>query len=198
MGVSGAGPEYGRVGVNGTRARFCGAWKASTSNLNHDGLGFLAALITGEFKRVLDERYRISLPAELASEVTDASGESILAKERAGCLSLWPAERWLQRVDAGVAIIQQKIELGRLEGRWDDVQRFGRLLSTRHRPVKLANRSRLVIPEGFREFLGVPANSELMLVGAGICVELWNPVEWLACLREDMPQFGQVFKQLSD
>ena len=154
--------------------------------------------ITGEFKRVIDDRFRISLPPELAESVSDEAGDCVITKERAGCLSLWRAGDWQARFDAGVGIIKQKIQAGRMEQRWSDVQRFGRLLSTRSRPVRLANRSRLVIPEGFREFLDVPPESEVMLVGAAICVEIWNPLAWQALLREEMPEFGPLFKHLAD
>ena len=84
-----------------------------------------------------------------------------------------------------------------MEERWTDVQRFGRLLSTRHTRVRLANRSRLLLPEPFREFLGVAANQDVMLVGAVICVEIWNPAAWLEVLRQEMPEFGQLFRTLS-
>ena len=78
------------------------------------------------------------------------------------------------------------------------MQRLGRLLSTRSRTVKLANRARLLIPEGFREFLDVAANQDVMVVGAVICVEIWNPQAWLDVLRQDMPEFGPLFKELAD
>jgi MraZ protein len=154
--------------------------------------------ITGEFRRVVDDRYRIALPPELAEPVTDDLGDCILSKERYGCLSLWRAADWSQRFESGVSLIKQKMTHGRFEQRWNDVQRFGRLLSTRSRGVRLANRSRLVIPEGFREFLDVPAESEVMLVGAAICVEIWNPKAWQDMLRSEMPEFGPLFKNLAD
>lgn len=153
--------------------------------------------VTGEFKRVIDDRFRITLPAELAEPISDANGDVIVAKERQGCLSLWKAADWQQRVDDGVGLIRQKITTGRMEQRFGDVQRLGRLLSTRSRIVRLANRSRLVVPEGFREFLDVPPNGEVMLIGAAICVEIWNPQAWLELLRQEMPAFGPLFKELS-
>jgi MraZ protein len=154
--------------------------------------------ITGEFKRVIDDRFRITLPSELAEPIADAEGDVILSKERAGCLSLWRSADWQQRMDDGVSLIRQKITAGRMEQKWTDVQRLGRLLSTRSRTVKLANRSRLVIPEGFREFLDVSPDSEVMLVGAAICVEIWNPQAWLELLRQEMPAFAPLLKELSD
>ena len=155
-------------------------------------------LITGETKRTLDERFRVTLPPELARAVSDETGGTILAKERPGCLSLWRPDDWQKRLDDGVALIRQKIASGRMHQRWTDVQRLGRLLSTRYRTVQLANRSRLLVPEGFREFLDVAAGQEVMIVGAAICVEVWNPAAWMDVLRQDMPEFSVLFEGLAD
>ncbi|MCA8998594.1 MAG: division/cell wall cluster transcriptional repressor MraZ [Planctomycetaceae bacterium] len=154
--------------------------------------------LTGEFRRALDDRFRLTLPAEFATEITDDAGETILAKERYGCLSLWRAADWRQRISDGMSLIRGKIQAGRMEQRWTDVQRFGRLLSTRTCDVKLANRSRLLIPEGFREFLDVEKGGDVMVVGAVICVEIWNPQAWLEQLKSDMPEFGDLFRELSN
>ena len=154
-------------------------------------------LITGEFKRTIDDRYRLSLPTEWVDAVTDAQGQTILVKERYGCLSLWSAEEWQERIDQGVELIQQKIKAGRREQRWSEVQRLGRLLSTRQTTLKLANRCRLLIPESFRSFLGVAPNQEVMVVGAVVCLEIWNPEAWLETLKQDMPDFNPLFKELT-
>jgi MraZ protein len=156
------------------------------------------SFVTGESRRTLDERFRLQLPTEFAGAVIDEAGETIVAKERGGCLSLWPAREWRERLDAGVGLIRQKIAAGRMEQRWGDVQRLGRLLSTRSTTVKLTNRSRLLIPEGFREFLDVASGQDVVIVGAVICVEVWNPRVWLEQLRQDMPEFGPLFKGLTE
>ena len=153
--------------------------------------------ITGEARRTIDDRFRITLPPELAELIADSDGNCILAKERAGCLSLWKAADWTKRIDDGVAILKLRIQAGKMESRWSEVQRLGRLLSTRSKSVTLANRSRLLIPEGFRELLDVPVNQDVMIVGAAICVEIWNPAAWLEALRHDMPEFGPLFTDLS-
>jgi MraZ protein len=153
--------------------------------------------ILGEFSRTLDERYRLSLPTELAELAAGRRNECILAKEQAGCLSLWNADTWQQRLDQGVELVSGKMQAGRLEGRLEEVQLLGRLLSTRHKTVQLAGRGRLSIPDGFREFLGVEQGGEVIVVGAGVCVELWNPRAWLTFLEARMPEFRQLFDKLS-
>ena len=110
--------------------------------------------LLGEFQRTLDERYRLSIPSEVGDALAAESPNCILAKERPGCLSLWSAPVWQARLDEGVELVKQKMRAGKLQERIAEVQLFGRLLSTRHRLVQLAGRGRLVIPEGFREFLG--------------------------------------------
>lgn len=153
--------------------------------------------LTGEYRRTIDDRYRLMLPPEFADAVSDDSGDVIAAKERAGCISLWKPADWQQRLDSGIALLRQKIDSGRMEQRWGDVQRLGRLLSTRHQTVRLANRSRLLVPDSCRGFLGVDAGKEVVVVGAVICVEVWNPDAWNSVLRDEMPDFGELFKQLT-
>ncbi len=154
-------------------------------------------LLFGEYRRLLDERFRVSIPAELSESLLADDDESILAKERFGALSLWSAARWSEKLDQGVRLVQEKIHAGRLDGRIDEVQRLGRLLSTRHTRVRLAGRGRLVLPEGFREFLGVDAGGEVLVVGAAVCIELWQPKVWFEYIQTSMPEFRQLFDQLS-
>lgn len=156
-----------------------------------------AEFLLGEFRRTLDDRYRLSVPGELGDSLSADSGECILAKERPGCVSLWGAAVWQARLDEGVELVRQKIKAGKLDGRIGQVQVLGRLLSTRHKAVRLAGRGRLLIPEGFREFLGVDPGSEVLVVGAAVCVEIWNPPAWLKYLEVRMPRFRRLFDQLS-
>ncbi|MBN1396347.1 MAG: division/cell wall cluster transcriptional repressor MraZ [Pirellulales bacterium] len=153
--------------------------------------------LLGEFQRTLDDRHRLSIPNELADVLTAESADCILAKERPGCLSLWSAAVWRSHLEEGVELIKQKMRAGRLQNRIGQVQLFGRLLSTRHRPVQLAGRGRLVVPEGFRDFLGVAPGGEVQIVGAAVCVEIWSPDWWLKYLQGRMPRFRRLFDQLS-
>jgi MraZ protein len=156
------------------------------------------ALITGEFVRSLDERHRLALPPELHQALCpDNTEDCVLAKERHGCLSLWRADDWRAKVQSGVELIRQKIATHRLEGNLAKVQLFGRLLSTRFRDVKLGDRGRLVIPEGFRDFLGVNPGNDAVVIGAAVCVELWHPDRWRVYLQKRMPRFNPLFAELA-
>jgi MraZ protein len=156
----------------------------------------MSKLILGEAARLVDERFRLSIPAEFVEALAAARGECVLAKEQPGCLSLWNAADWQGRWQEAIQLVEAKLVARRLEGRLDDLQRLGRLLSTRHRPVQLAGRGRLVIPEGFREFLAVEPNGTVMIVGAAVCVELWQPEKWHEQIGCEMPEFGGLLARL--
>ena len=162
-------------------------------------------VILGEFPCKLDQRWRLSVPGEmveaLMAEVSTAdSPRCVLAKERPGCLSLWKEETWQSKLAARIDLAKQKVE----GGLWDDqlgrVQLLGRLLSTRHQEVELAGRGRLLIPRSFRPFLGVEPEKkqgQVMVVGAAVCVEIWNPEAWLKYLQKRMPKFRRLLQELS-
>lgn len=153
--------------------------------------------LLGEFPRTLDERYRVAIPGELASGLTVEGAQCVLAKERPGCLSLWNARNWQTRFDSGVELVKGKMRAGKLEGRLEQVQLLGRLLSTRHKTVELGDRGRLLIPEGFREFLNAEPGGEVIVVGAAVCVEVWTLPSWRAHLESHMTDFTKLFDELS-
>jgi MraZ protein len=154
-------------------------------------------LLIGEFVRTLDERFRLAIPPELLEPLLATGPKLVLAKERAGCLSLWSASLWKPRMDAAVDVVRSKLEAGLLAQRLGQVQELGRLLSTRQQTVSLAGRARLVLPEGFREFLAVEPGGSLMVVGAAVCVELWQPAAWTAYVSSEMPGFRQRIDDLT-
>lgn len=153
-------------------------------------------LILGEATRTLDDRYRMSVPPELVEALAAPDARLILAKERPGCLSLWNEAAWKTRLEEGVELVERKILARRLDDRLEEVQRLGRLLSTRHTPVQLAGRGRLVVPEGFREFLGIEPGGDVMVIGAAVCVEIWHPDPWREYVGLQMPEFRELLERL--
>ncbi|MDY0169548.1 MAG: division/cell wall cluster transcriptional repressor MraZ [Thermoguttaceae bacterium] len=155
-------------------------------------------LILGEYRAAIDNRHRLSIPEKLLAAFPNPPVECFLAKERAGCLSLWEAAQWRQKLDARVAVVEQKLRAGVLgERRVGQVQLLGRLLSSRHAEVTLAERGRLVVPKSFREFLGTEPGGEVLVVGAAVCIEIWNPTAWEQYLEARMPRFRKLFDRLS-
>ncbi|MEO1990652.1 MAG: division/cell wall cluster transcriptional repressor MraZ [Pirellulales bacterium] len=154
-------------------------------------------LILGEYVRTLDQRFRLGIPSEFLDILNAQGHQLILAKEQTGCLSLWPENVWRPHIDSAVNLIHSKLHAGKLSQRIQEVQELGRLLSTRHKVVSVAERGRLVIPEGFRGFLSVEPKTDLIVVGAAVCVELWEPTAWNMFVSEKMPVFQKKIDALS-
>ncbi len=151
----------------------------------------------GEFVRAVDDRRRVSLPADWVKGLDGAEGACVLVKERPGCIALWNATTWRARFDPGVELLEAKYRGGRLDDRLGQLQSLGRLLSTRHTDVVLGGRGRVVLPESFLQFVDVQPGGELTLVGAGVCIEFWNGPLWRAYLDEQISQFQSLFDQLT-
>lgn len=154
-------------------------------------------LILGETRRTLDDRFRLSIPPEFIPLLGGEQADCILAKERRGALSLWNQREWQGTFDAGLDVIRGKLRAGTLTARITEVQRLGRLLSTRQTSLTLAGRGRLLLPEGFRDFLGVEAGGEVVLIGAAVCLEIWNPAAWLVYLEKSMSKFRTLYSRLT-
>jgi MraZ protein len=157
-------------------------------------------IILGEFQCTLDARYRVSVPGELSRLLKIPSPQCTLAKERPGCISLWNSQVWRAKVDVRVDLAKQKVRAGMHDDNIGHVQLLGRLLSTRHENVELDAKDRLLIPKSFREFLGVLPGKQrggLMVVGAAICVEIWDSEAWIEYLRRRMPSFRKLVNKLA-
>ena len=130
----------------------------------------------------------------------DASAAPIPAAAAAPAVpesAMWLDTRALNCYEGDAARRSWLLTPGLLTQRMGQVQELGRLLSTRQQTVSLAGRSRLVLPEGFRDFLAVEAGGSLMVVGAAVCVELWQPAAWNAYVTSEMPGFRQRIDDLT-
>ncbi|MCA9269602.1 MAG: division/cell wall cluster transcriptional repressor MraZ [Planctomycetales bacterium] len=155
-------------------------------------------LVHGESLCSIDERFRLAMPPELAGPLGLADGDCWLVKERPGALSLWPSSASeADQFAASLELVQQKMRLGRLRDRTEQLMVLGRLLSTRRAEVKVDGRHRLTLPKGFREFLGVEAGGQVYVVGAALCIEIWRPDAWIQYVEEHMPDFRKLFEELS-
>ncbi len=153
-------------------------------------------LVLGEYRRVVDVRFRLSIPTEILDGLDLADGNAVIAKERPGCLSVWNRDKWNSRLDSNLQVIESKLRAKGISDKPENLQRLGRLLSTRHRDIQIAARGRVVIPEGFREFLMVDAGSEVLVVGAAICIEIWAIDAWRECLRDEIAGFNSLMDEL--
>jgi MraZ protein len=136
-------------------------------------------LLTGAYERTLDEKLRLALPRSLR-EVLRAEKQLVLTPGTDGSLSLFPgqafaalAERLAERSPTG-----------------HEVRAFSRLLYAQSNRVELDSQGRIRLPAELARLANL--DGEVVLLGVGDRVELWNKSRWEAYLTELQPRYDQL------
>lgn len=138
-------------------------------------------LLTGTFARSLDEKLRIPLPKPVRDELK-AEGGSILfvTPGTDGSLAVYTPdilEHWADR-------LAQSSPTGR------DIRTFGRLFYAQAYRTEVDGQGRIRISQ---ELVTLAAlTKEVVVVGAGDHLELWDKSRWDAYLAQHQPRYDQI------
>ena len=124
-----------------------------------------ATSFTGEFRHSLDERGRVAIPARFRPRL--AAGAT-LARWLDGCLGLFPQEEWvaLSEKIAGLPVTNQP------------ARAFARFMFSGAVETELDRQGRVLVPSYLRDYAGVAAGGDVVVVGAHSRIELWSPQAW--------------------
>jgi MraZ protein len=136
-------------------------------------------LLTGTFERTLDEKLRLALPRALR-ELLVGQGQLILTPGTDGSLALFP-----QRAFADLTA-----KLAARSPTSQDVRAFSRLLYAQSQAVEIDSQGRIRLPSELARLAGL--EGEVIMLGVGDRVELWNRVRWEAYLADLQPRYDQL------
>lgn len=126
------------------------------------------SIFIGEFTCKLDDKGRFKVPSELRRQidrVVDGSVERFhIRKGFDGCLACYPGGTW----EDHLAKINARVNPNDPEAR-----NLFRIYSRNGKDIFLDSAGRLLIPANLLELSGI--RSELVILGAGNSLELWNP-----------------------
>jgi MraZ protein len=143
-------------------------------------------LLTGTYERSLDEKQRLTLPKRFR-ELLAGQGQLILTLGTDGSLSLFPQPAF--------AALTEKLAARSPTGQ--DVRAFSRLLYAQSQSVELDSQGRIRLPAELARLAGL--NGDVILLGVGDRVELWNKSRWEAYLAELQPRYDELAESaLSD
>ncbi|WP_419917577.1 division/cell wall cluster transcriptional repressor MraZ [Candidatus Poriferisocius sp.] len=126
-------------------------------------------MLTGEHRRSLDDKGRLSLPAAFRSVLAEGAYVAIYK----GCLGIWTAGEArgaLERLEAAV-------RAGETPG--DELRRFSASLE----PVSVDAQGRLSLPATKRELVGM--GKQVVLLGVFSRGEVWDEAAWDS-LQDDL------------
>jgi len=129
-------------------------------------------LLTGEFKVTLDEKGRISLPAQLRR---DLPGESLrLTKGEDNCLWLFPAAKWEELVST--TIMENTDPFSK-----KDRSLLRRLIGP-SQEVEIDKAGRIPIIQGLREWAGL--SKDCIVLGQINYIEIWDEARFQQYLAD--------------
>jgi MraZ protein len=130
----------------------------------------------GSFQHQLDEKGRLSLPAQFRREATDQ--RFILVQAYAPSLALYPETEWLEVEE-------------RMQGMMRDPAARLWVLSVMSNAVEVTPdaQGRILVPAPLRA--AAELDGQALLVGAINKVEIWNPAKFEEAVRGAAPDFNK-------
>jgi MraZ protein len=126
-------------------------------------------LFLGEHRHALDEKGRIIFPVRLREEL---GPQVTLQKGIDPCVYVFPPAEWERQVANVASLPTTKPE----------ARRYARFFFSQAQSERVDRQGRLTVPHSFREYAGLVR--EVVIVGAGARVEIWDAEQWASQLTE--------------
>lgn len=138
-------------------------------------------LLTGTYHRTLDDKFRFAMPKRLRTRLEAmAESEVYLTPNLDGSLAIYPAtvfdqlgEKFSQATPAA-----------------QDVRTFSRLFYAQAEHVELDGQGRIRIPAELAQLAGL--DKEVVLLGVGPHLEIWDRQAWETFRGVHQPQFDEL------
>jgi len=140
-------------------------------------------LLTGDYKVTLDEKGRISLPAQLRKILGEAE-LTLTQNDYENCLWLFPAEEYKEK------LMQYSKNTNLLTKRDRD---FRRRLFNSH-PIEIDKVGRIPIVQNYRDFAGLI--KDCIVLGQGEYIEIWDEERYRRYLLDSKEDFVAVSEEL--
>ena len=143
-------------------------------------------LLTGTYERSLDDKQRLALPKRLR-DVLANQGQLVLTPGTDGSLALFPEQAF--------ATLTEKLAARSPTGH--EVRAFSRLLYAQSQSVEIDSQGRIRLPAELARLAAL--DRDVVLLGVGDRVELWNKSRWEAYLSDLQPRYDELAESaLSD
>jgi MraZ protein len=136
-------------------------------------------LLTGTYERSLDDKLRLPLPRPIR-EVLAEEKQLFLTPGTDGSLSQMPQRAFSQ--------LAEKLAARSPTGQ--EVRAFSRLLYAQAHPIEIDGQGRIRLPAELAQLASL--EGDVVLIGVGDRVELWNKSRWDAYRTDILPQYDQL------
>ncbi|MCL2758972.1 MAG: division/cell wall cluster transcriptional repressor MraZ [Treponema sp.] len=140
-------------------------------------------LLTGEYNATLDEKGRVSLPAQLR-RILDDSQLTITQCDYENCLWLFPTSVYME-------LLTQYSKNTNLLSKKD--RDFRRRIFNSH-SIEIDKAGRIPITQSYREFAGL--SKDCVILAQGEYIEIWDEERYQKCLTESKNDFFTASEEL--
>ncbi len=139
------------------------------------------AYFSGEYECKIDAKGRIVLPAKLKAKLPEVnSSELVIQRGFEPCLVIYPMLEWKK-------VFNKVSGLSEFDKEFRTFQRNFLRGATE---VDMDNNGRILLPRTMTKFAEI--DEEVMVVGVGNRLEVWNPDKYEAFLIKDQDQFSDL------
>jgi MraZ protein len=139
------------------------------------------SLFTGEYECKMDAKGRLTLPSKVKSKLPEVSGNQlILSLGLEPCLVMYPLVEY-RKIYSRIASMNEFNE---------EFRRLQRNFFRRIAEVELDGAGRLLIPKSMSKYASL--EKELILVGMGNRIELWNADVYEEFIISDNVEFSKL------
>lgn len=146
------------------------------------------AYFSGEYECKVDAKGRIILPAKMKAKLPESNGnEIVISRGFEPCLVVYPQIEW-KKIHAKVAGLNEFNA---------EYRKFQRNFFRGNTEAELDSNGRFLIPKTMTRFASI--EKEVVCVGVGNRIEIWNPEKYDEYLMSDPQEFSDLAqKYLAD
>lgn len=140
-------------------------------------------MFRGEFQHALDGKGRVIIPSRLREGLGD---RFVITRGFERCIFVYPSSEWVR--------LEQKLR--ELTMAKEEPRAFNRLIFSGAMDAEADKQGRVLIPQYLREYAGI--EKEVVIIGAGERVEIWNEAAWRKYFEEMNHNYEQLAEKLGD
>lgn len=140
-------------------------------------------LLTGTFKRAVDEKLRLAIPKRFRDSIRTAENETpmlYIAPGTDGSLTLYTEASFTRLAD----------QLDGASPTGKDVRAFSRLFFSRAESVEIDRQGRIRIPTELAELASI--QTEAMLIGVRDRMEIWDTKRWQEYISSNEAEYDEL------
>ncbi len=144
-------------------------------------------MFRGRYEYTIDSKGRVSIPSKFKEILNQQYDDRLVITNYDHCLVAYPHQEW--------SVIEEKVKslppLGKKDSR-----AFLRFFYSSGIDCEIDRQGRVLIPQSLRDYANL--QKDVVLVGSGKKIEIWNKERWQEEFRKSQESFDQVTDTLTN